>query len=219
MIASVSRPAPVGVFGGTFDPVHVGHLRLALEAYEVLNLSAVRIMQLNKPNHRGAPVVNAAMRFEMIRSTIDDNRLIADDRELQRGGISYTIESLEGLRAEFSEHPLCLIIGADAFHGLCGWHRWQELLQFCHLVIVARPDSDKALEPRLQQLLDSVGITDSDILRNELCGRIYFQPIPLLPISSTDIRERIANGRDISYLVPPSVQRLIEQHQLYQSTD
>jgi nicotinate-nucleotide adenylyltransferase len=219
MIASVSRSALIGVFGGTFDPVHVGHLRLALEAYEILSLSAVRIMPLNKPNHREAPRVNAAMRFEMIRSAIDDNRLIADDRELERGGISYTIESLEGLRAEFSEHPLCLIVGADAYRGLCGWHRWQELLQFCHLVIVARPDSDKALDPRLQQLLDSVGVTDPDILRSELCGRIYFQPIPLLPISSTDIRARIANGRDISYLVPPSVQRLIEQHQLYQSTD
>ncbi len=219
MIAGVSLPAPIGVFGGTFDPVHIGHLRLALEAYEILNLSAVRIMPLNKPNHREAPIVNAAMRFEMIRSVVDDDRLIADDRELRRGGISYTIESLEGLHAEFPDYPLCLLIGADAFHGLCGWHRWQELLQYCHLVIVARPDSDKALDPRLQRLLDSVGVTDPDILRNEPCGRIYFQPIPLLPISSTDIRERIANGRDISYLVPPSVQRLIEQHQLYKSTD
>lgn len=219
MIDSDSRPAPIGVLGGTFDPVHVGHLRLALEVYEILNLASVRMIPLNLPNHRESPVVTAARRFEMLDSVADGKCLIADDRELRRGGVSYTIESLEGLRAEFSEHPLCLVIGADAFHGLCGWHRWQELLCYSHLVIVARPDFDAALDPRLQRLVDSVGVTDPGTLRDELFGRIYFQPIPLLPISSTDIRRRIADGRDISYLVSPCVQRLIEQHQLYKSFD
>jgi nicotinate-nucleotide adenylyltransferase len=219
MIDRVLRPPPIGVFGGTFDPVHVGHLRLAVEAYEILNLSAVRIIPLNEPNHRDSPIVSAERRIEMLSSAIDGKRLVADDRELRRGGVSYTIESLEELRKEFTEHPLHLLIGADAFHHLCGWHRWQDLLRFSHLVIVARPDSDAVLDPRLQQLLDSVRVTDPDILRNELYGRIYFQPIPLLPISSTDIRERIGGGRDISYLVPPSVQRLIEQHRLYKSSD
>ena len=219
MIDSASRPPPIGVFGGTFDPVHIGHLRLALEAYEILNLAEVRIIPLNEPNHRATPIVSAECRLEMLRSAIDDQRLIADDRELRRGGVSYTIDSLEELRAEFTEHPLCLLIGVDAFHNLCGWHRWQDLLRFSHLVVVARPDADSALDPRLQQLLSSVGVTDPGILRDELCGRIYFQPIPLLPISSTDIRERLAGGRDISYLVPPPVQQLIEQRQLYKSID
>ena len=219
MIHRVTRPAPIGIFGGTFDPVHVGHLRLALELYELLNLAAVRMLPLNLPNHREPPVVNAETRFRMLNSVVDGERLIADDRELRRGGVSYTIDSLESLRAEFIERPLCLILGADAFHGLCGWHRWQELLSFAHIVIVARPDSDAALDPRLQRLVESVQVIDPGVLRDELFGRIYFQPIPLLPISSSDIRRRIASGRDISYLVSSSVQQLIEQQQLYLSVD
>ncbi len=219
MIHRVSRAAPIGILGGTFDPVHVGHLRLALEVYELLNLGAVRMLPLNLPNHREPPVVSAKTRLEMLLSVADGERLIADDRELRRGGISYTIDSLESLRVEFSNHPICLLLGADAFHGLCGWHRWQELLSFCHIVIVARPDADSALDPRLQRLIEAVQATDPDALRDELFGRIYFQPIPLLPISSSDIRLRIAGGRDISYLVSSTVQRLIEQRQLYRSAD
>ena len=219
MIHRVTRAAPIGILGGTFDPVHIGHLRLALELYELLNLAAVRMLPLNLPNHREPPVVSAEMRFAMLNSVADGERLIADDRELRRGGISYTIDSLESLRAEFNEHPLCLILGADAFHGLCGWHRWQELLSYSHIVIVARPDADATLDPRLERLVESAQATDASVLHDELCGRIYFQPIPLLPISSSDLRRRIADGRDISYLVSSTVQRLIEQQHLYQSGD
>lgn len=209
--------APIGILGGTFDPVHVGHIRLAIEAYEILQLSAVRMIPLHRPNHRAAPIVNPARRFEMLCAAVDGARLIADDRELRRGGISYTIDTLESLRGDFPQQPLCLLVGADAFHGLCEWHRWEELLGCCHLVVVTRPDSARALEPRLERLVATAATADPDILNSERCGRIYFQPIPLLPISSTDIRARIAGGRDISFLVAPAVQRLIEQHELYKS--
>jgi nicotinate-nucleotide adenylyltransferase len=219
MIDRSSGDAPIGILGGTFDPVHVGHIRLAIEALETLRLSAVRIIPLNQPNHREAPVAAAERRFEMLRSSVDGKRLVADDRELRRGGVSYTIDTLESIGAEFSQAPLYLLLGADAFQGLCDWHRWQELLEYCHLVVVARPDTGAALDSRLRRLVDTVATADLDILRRERCGRIYFQPIPLLPISSTDIRARIAGGRDISYLAPPSVQRLIEEHQLYKSSE
>ena len=208
---------PIGILGGTFDPVHIGHIRLAIEAYEILDLLAVRIIPLNQPNHRAPPIVTAERRFAMLRDAIDGKRLVADDRELRRGGVSYMIDTLESLRADFSRSPLYLLLGADAFHSLCDWHRWQELLDYCHLVVVARPETGAHLDRRLQTLVDTVGTEDAGILRTERCGRIYFQPIPLLPISSTDIRARIASGRDISYLVAPSVQRQIEQHQLYES--
>jgi len=206
---------PIGILGGTFDPVHVGHMRLAIEAYEILHLCAVRIIPVNQPNHRAPPVAAANRRLEMLRLATDGKRLIADDRELRRGGVSYTLDTLESLTMEFPRHPLYLLLGADAFHGLCDWHRWQELLEYCHVVVIARPDTEAPRDPRLRHLVDSVVTTDLGILRAEHCGRIYFQTIPLLPISSSQIRARLAAGRDISYLTPPPVQRLIEQHQLY----
>ena len=209
---------PIGVLGGTFDPVHVGHLRLALEAYERLNLETVRLIPLSNPNHRGPPIVADQQRFEMLSRAIDGTSLIADDRELRRDGVSYTIETLESLRVDFAKQPLCLLLGADAFHGLCAWHRWQDLLGLCHLVVVTRPDSDMPLDPRLQKLVDEVRTDDPDILAQDRCGRIFFLSVPMLPISSTDIRRRLVLGKDISYLVPPSVQRFIAQNELYKGS-
>lgn len=217
MIDSARLGPPIGILGGTFDPLHVGHVRLAIEAYEVLGLSAVRLVPLFRPNHRQPPIAAPGLRLEMLQRTLDGTRLVADDRELVRGGVSYTIDTLESLRGEFPRNPLCLLLGEDAFHGLCAWHRWAELLEFCHVVVVTRSLTPINLEPRLQQFVEQARTTDADILRRELGRRIYFQSIPLLPISSTDIRARIAGGRDISYLVPANTQRLIEQHQLYKS--
>lgn len=219
MIDKSSDDRPIGILGGTFDPVHVGHIRLAIEAFEVLHLSAVRIIPLNQPNHRAPPVAAAEHRFEMLQASVDGERLVADDRELRRGGVSYTIDTLQSLCAEFPQAPLYLLLGADAFQGLCGWHRWRELLEYCHLVVVARPATGADLDPRLRHLVDTVATSDLDSLRDQRCGRIYFQPIPLLPISSTDIRARIAGGRDISYLAPAAARRLIAQHQLYKRAD
>jgi nicotinate-nucleotide adenylyltransferase len=208
---------PIGILGGTFDPVHVGHLRLAIEALERLGLAHVRLIPLNNPNHRTAPMVEAERRLQMLQKSIDHAQLIVDARELEREGVSYTIDTLMTLRADFANHPICLLLGADAFKGLCDWHRWEELLDYCHLVVVNRPGSNSDFEPRLQQLLERAQIADPDILRRLPCGRILFLSIPLLPISSTDVRARIADGRSISYLVPPSVHQTILQNEYYKS--
>jgi len=217
MTSVLSGQGPIGVFGGTFDPIHIGHLRFAIEACELLRLGCVRLVPVFQPNHRDPPNVDAVRRLEMLRAALDGIRFIADDREIRRGGTSYTFDTLTSLRAEHPAESLCLLLGADAFYDLCGWHRWDELLDLCHIVVGARPESDREMDPRLAQLVDRVACRDPDILRSETRGRIYFQPIPLLPISSTDIRARIAGGRDISFLVPPLVQQLIEQHKLYGS--
>ncbi|MFT4560744.1 MAG: nicotinate-nucleotide adenylyltransferase [Gammaproteobacteria bacterium] len=208
---------PIGILGGTFDPVHCGHLRLAIEALERLDLAQVRLIPLNNPNHRAAPIVGAERRLTMLQSSVDRDQLVVDPRELERDGVSYTIDTLTSLRTDFENRPLCLLLGADAFNGLCGWHRWEELLDYCHLVVVNRPGSDNNLEPRLQQLLERVQTADPDILSSVLNGRILFLSIPLLPISSTDVRARVAEGRSISYLVPPSVQQNILQNEFYKS--
>ena len=217
----MSGPAPeqraIGILGGTFDPVHIGHIRLAIEATELLDFQAVRFVPLNVPNHRAPPLVAGALRFEMLAGALDGERLIADDRELVRGGTSFSFDTLTSLRAEFPTAPLCLLLGADAFHGLCSWHRWYELLDVGHLVVVDRPIAATPLDPRLEMLIDARGTADPADLHTATCGRIFFQPIPLLPVSSTDIRARIAAGRNIGFLVPPSAERMIEAQQLYRT--
>jgi nicotinate-nucleotide adenylyltransferase len=212
-----SERRTIGILGGTFDPVHIGHIRLAIEAAELLNFHAVRFVPLNVPNHRAPPLVDGAVRFEMLAGALDGERLIADDRELVRGGTSYSFDTLTSLRAEFPAAPLCLLLGADAFHGLCSWHRWDELLDVGHLVVVDRPIAATPLDPRLEMLIDARGTADVADLNTAICGRIFFQPIPLLPISSTDIRARIAAGRDIRFLVPPSAERMVVAQQLYRT--
>lgn len=215
MTDTVDSTAPIGILGGTFSPVHIGHLRLAIEALEGLRLAEVRLLPLNQPNHRGAPSVSAELRLAMLRAAVAGGALKVDDREIQRGGTTYTIDTLVSLRAEYPKRPLCLLVGADALKGFCDWHRWEELLDYCHLIVVSRPSSEAELDVRLAHLINTVEVGDPDILRTEICGRIYFQPVPLLPISSSDIRSRIAAKRDISCLVPRSVQEFIERHQLY----
>lgn len=215
MSEPASEQRAIGILGGTFDPVHIGHIRLAIEATELLNFRAVHFVPLNVPNHRAPPLVDGAARFEMLAGSLDGVRLIADDRELVRGGTSYSIDTLTSMRGEFPDQPLCLLLGADAFHGLCTWHRWDELLDVGHLVVVDRPIAATPLDPRLEMLIDARGTADAADLHNATCGRIFFQPIPLLPISSTDIRARIAAGRDIRFLVPPSAERMIAAQQLY----
>ncbi len=215
MSEPVTDQRAIGILGGTFDPVHIGHIRLAIEATELLNFRAVHFVPLNVPNHRAPPLVDGAARFEMLAGALDGERLIADDRELVRGGTSYSIDTLISMRDEFPARPLCLLLGADAFHGLCTWHRWDELLDIGHLVVVDRPITATPLDPRLEMLIDARGTADAADLHSAPSGRIFFQPIPLLPISSTDIRARIAAGRDIRFLVPPSAERMIVAQQLY----
>lgn len=217
MSAAISGQRAIGILGGTFDPVHIGHIRLAIEARELLNFHAVHFIPLNVPNHRAPPIVDGAARFAMLAGALDGERLIADDRELVRGGTSYSIDTLVSMRAEFPHRPLCLLLGADAFHGLCTWHRWDELLDVGHLVVVDRPITATPLDPRLEMLIDARGTAEAADLHSAPCGRIFFQPIPLLPISSTDIRARIAAGRNIRFLVPPSTERMIAAQQLYRT--
>ncbi len=131
---------PVGVFGGTFDPVHHGHLRTALEVLEGCGLEQLRLVPALVPPHRPQPRAPAPLRLEMLRRAVaGEPRLVVDDRELRRGGPSYTVDTLAELRAAVGTRPLCLVLGADAFLGLPGWHRWRELFALAHLVVVERP--------------------------------------------------------------------------------
>ena len=208
--------APLGLLGGTFDPVHHGHLRLALEVRETLALAEVRLLPAAQSNLRDGARASAAEREAMLRAALDEcpgAGLALDTRELERGGVSYTIDTLVALRAEIGRRPLCFIVGADAWNALPRWHRWRELLDQAHFVVASRPGAT------LERHVDLAGAWTDEVadLSARPAGRVLTCAIPLLPISATDIRARVAAGRSIAGLVPAGVAALIASHGLYRA--
>ena len=132
--------SPIGVFGGTFDPIHYGHLRTAFEMLQALRFDEVRFMPCGSPPHRGAPIADAELRLQMVKvATEGQHGFVVDDRELLRDGPSYSVDTLTALRGEFPLRPIALIIGMDAFLGLPKWYQWREILQLAHIVVAHRP--------------------------------------------------------------------------------
>lgn len=202
--------SPLGIFGGTFDPIHYGHLRTAFELLQVLRLAEVRFVPAGQPPHRGAPRCDARRRLAMVEAAVADQPGFAvDDRELRRDGPSYTVTTLRELRAEAPGQSLCLIIGMDAFLGLPEWHEWREILALAHLVVAHRPGWSTPRQGLLADLLAERGATDARELHATPAGRICVQAVTPLEISSTDLRDLIVAGRDPRYLVPDSVRALI----------
>ncbi len=213
---------PVALLGGTFDPVHYGHLRFADDVRRALALPEVRLVPARDPPHREGPAASAADRLAMLRlGAAEFPGLAVDERELARAGKSYTVLTLEDLRREFPARPLLLLVGADAFRGLPTWHRWRELFALSHVVVVARPGV--ALEADLPAPLAAEWrtrrTTDPEALRSSPAGAIYEARVSPQPISATAIRAQLARGpagrRDVAGLLPPAVLTYIDQHRLY----
>lgn len=208
---------PIGILGGTFDPVHFGHLRLALEVQQRLQLETVRLVPLYLPPHREAPAASAAQRLKMLQLAVaDTGGLIVDDCELARKGTSYTIDTVRLLRERHPDRPLCLIVGMDAFRKLDTWRDWSALLDFVHLVIVDRAGQDLNIaNPALAQLYTSHRTDDKAVLGGTTAGAIIRVDAPLLEISATAIRDRLRRGGNIKFLLPDAVITYIEQESLY----
>jgi nicotinate-nucleotide adenylyltransferase len=193
---------PLAIFGGTFDPVHLGHLNAAWEAAELLD-AEVRLLPASVPPHRVAPIASATQRAAMLRAALrDQSRLLLDTRELDREGPSYTIDTLHGLRAEQGDRPLVLLLGADAFAGLPGWHRWRELFEVAHIVVLHRPGMSAQLPRELAEAIAGRDAADPSELREAAAGRVAHLQITPLEISATRIRELLQAGRDARYLLP-----------------
>jgi len=209
--------APVGVFGGTFDPVHYGHLRSALELVESLQLQQLRLMPCAIPPHRESPACSAAHRAAMVGLAVaGEPRLACDERELGREGPSYTIDSLMELRRELGEDQgLCLVMGCDAVLGLTGWHRWRELLDWAHVVVIARPGWELPSEGPVSDWLRRHQLTNPAQLRQRPSGGVLVAQLRPLAISSTEIRNLLAAGRSPRYLLPQAVLDYIDTHKLY----
>ncbi|MDD2046940.1 nicotinate-nucleotide adenylyltransferase [Pseudomonas putida] len=208
----------IGVLGGTFDPVHIGHLRSALEVAEVLALDELRLMPNARPPHRDTPQVSAQDRLEMVRCAVEGvPTLSVDARELARDTPSYTIETLELMRAELAaSDQLFLLLGWDAFCGLPSWHRWEELLQHCHILVLQRPDADVEPPDALRNLLAARSVSDPQALVGP-AGQIAFVWQTPLAVSATQIRQLLASGKSVRFLVPDAVLAYIDAHNLYRA--
>ena len=207
---------PVGVFGGTFDPIHYGHLRTAFELLEGLDLEEMRFVPAARPPHRDAPGAAAELRLAMVRAATEGQPgFVVDDRELRRAGPSYTVLTLAELRAELGARPICLLVGMDAFAGLPGWHRWQELLGLAHLVVAHRPGWNAPESGQVGELLHERRADRAAELHSSSMGRILVRPVTQLEISSTRLRDIVASGRDPRYLVPEPVRAIISETACY----
>jgi nicotinate-nucleotide adenylyltransferase len=208
--------SPIGIFGGTFDPIHFGHLRTAFELLQSLRLSEVRFMPAGNPPHREQTVADAELRLEMVRAAVEGQPgFTVDDREVRREGPSYSVDTLSALRREYPDRSLCLIVGMDAFLGLPKWRQWRELLELAHVVVAHRPGWRAPSMGPLGELLVDRGTGRINDLHESLAGCIYIHAVTQLEISSTELRKLIAAGRDPRYLLPDAVRAIIEKSGCY----
>ncbi len=206
----------IGIFGGTFDPVHFGHLRTALEVMQGVGLDEVRFIPLYQAVHREQPVVGGETRLQMIEAAISEQPgFVVDDRELLRQGESYTVDTVGALRAEFGDSSICLIVGGDAFRQFLTWHRPLEILDLVNLIVMQRPGHSDFSDPDLQALIHDRQTDQAEHLRQQPAGKIFFQPVSQLEISATRVRALIAAGASPRYLLPETVLHIIQQQNLY----
>ncbi len=207
---------PVGIFGGTFDPIHYGHLRTALELKALLGLDRVHIVPCANPPHRSAPMSGGPLRLRMVAAAVrGEQGFVADARELERDGVSYTIDTLASFRAELPDRSLCLLLGMDAFLGLPQWHRWRELTDVAHIVVAHRPGWNAPTAGTLGELLRERQAPSAAALAARPAGYVHVQPVTQLEISSTDLRDSLRAGRDPKFLVPDSVREIIIETECY----
>ncbi|VAW99395.1 Nicotinate-nucleotide adenylyltransferase [hydrothermal vent metagenome] len=214
----------IGVYGGTFDPIHFGHLRPILDVINKICLDKCYFIPCREPHHRSMPLASSKQRIEMIAAAIQaEPRFVLDTREIDRDGISYTVDTLESIVTEFSdEQTLCLILGVDAFVKFDQWHRWQDILDMCHIVVTHRPGWDveklviqKQISNKLSKVVELRRIYTTDELNQHQVGKIIFQTVTQLDISATTIRALIAENNSIQYLTPKDVITIINNQKIY----
>ena len=214
---SVTGEALVGFYGGTFDPVHRGHTHAALAVGQALGLEQVHLILAARPGHRNAPRGSVDHRWCMLQLACEEHTaLIADDRELHRSGPSYTITTLEQARAEAPHQVPCWILGQDSFATLPIWHRWQDLLEYCNLIVIDRPGDTRPEPAEVARLC-----TEHEVctLSARSVGQIKRLALPMLEISASDVRRRLAAGEPCEHLLAPPVYTYINHHGLYTTTE
>lgn len=210
-----SYPA-IGILGGTFDPMHLGHARMALELYEELHLQKVHIVPCYQPVHRALPIATPEQRLAMVECAIDNEpALYADAREIRRKTPSYTIDTLIEMRTEMPNTSLCFLVGLDAFLGFSTWHRYEEILNYAHVIVAHRPQYQMPSKGVVAELIKCRLQSNINFVHENLAGGILFCPITALEISASDIRQQIASGKNPRYLLPDAVYQYIKDQRTY----
>ncbi|MCF8007205.1 MAG: nicotinate-nucleotide adenylyltransferase [Methylovulum sp.] len=206
----------IGILGGTFNPIHFGHLRVAIEVKESFHLAELRLLPCACPPHREQPSVSAHQRAAMVKLAIAKHPgLFCDERELQRPGPSYMVDSLQSLKQEVADETLLLFIGTDAFSQLTSWSRWQQLFTYAHVVVMVRPENPL---PLMQPFFLERLAQDANDLTLSPHGKLHIHSVTQLAISATTIRTLFAEQHNPSFLLPDAVIEYIQQHQLYHHT-
>lgn len=207
----------MGIYGGTFNPIHYGHLRVALEIKNLFLFNEIRFIPCYQPALKNQPLVNASIRLHMLHLAIATQPgFVCDSRELDRQGTSYMVETLVSLRTEFPQQSLVLLMGADAFAKLDQWYQWQQLFDYAHVLVMTRPNSPHIplADFFKQRLTDQV-----KNLQHSLFGKLYFQSVTQLAISSTQIRALLYQDKSPRFLMPDNVINYSQQHKLYRNPD
>ena len=203
----------IGIYGGSFDPIHFGHLRTALEIKEAFSLDELRLIPCYQSPLKNSTQATPEQRLAILQLAIEGEKsFICDNRELKRAGRSFMVETLASLRADFPEKTLILFMGSDAFAAIEQWHQWQKLFEFAHIVVMTRPNCEKI--PLSDFLNPRLSVEKADLTR-EKNGKLFFQPVTQLAISATQIRNLLAQKRSIRFLLPDNVINYINRYALY----
>lgn len=207
----------IGLLGGTFDPIHLGHIHLALSVRDALQLDEVRLLPAGNPPLREAPLATPQQRLEMVRLAVEHHpRLRVDESDMQPDGVSYAILSLMTLRAQLPDAALCYMLGIDQFMQFERWQQWQDIPNYAHLVITSRMTRQGFRpSPALEALLRQRRVTEPQALTRQTAGCIFFQDITPLPISATEIRRQFQQGLQPYMYLPEAVWDYINTMQLY----
>ncbi|OOG43464.1 hypothetical protein B0E51_01240 [Rhodanobacter sp. C05] len=206
----------IGLFGGTFDPIHCGHLRTALEISQIGSLSEVRFLPWPTHALREAPSVGGTLRLDMVRAAVSCHPTFkADDRAFSRELPVYTYDVLAEIRSEHPLASLCFLSGTDSFARIEKWHRWREILDLVHIVVAHRPGSDLPRSGAAYDLLQERGVCTPDALRTSRSGHIFVASVTPLEISATALRQTIKAGVDPRFLVPEPVRDIIIEKSCY----
>ena len=207
---------PVGILGGTFDPIHLGHIKIAEFILQKCALQKIIFIPCNIPAHRHKPVATPEQRLAMIKLAIEKHpNFILDDREIKRAGKSFMLNTLKSLKQDYPENPLILIMGFDTFVQFNTWYQWEKLMDYTHLVVINRPGVKIELPIVIKNLLQNIEVFDPQVLTTKQNGLIYQSHIDPIPVSATQIRQQLHNNQTPIDTLPENVYNYIRNKRLY----